>query len=187
MVGSLGRRSTRRQISTSLESSRSRNSSISSRKRSDSKGKGVPKRPRPKDLALSYIHSPTSPDEELVPYNQVLPILTDSLEVEQAGLSNEIIQSDPKRVVAFEPESPRASIAERGCDRPGASDRDATKIDVRLSSAASKSAIDICATPLCLDAANQALDEVSLVCQRLHYSTISTILMSRVIKAQVLT
>jgi len=45
-------------------------------------------------------------------------------------------------------------------------DRDATKIDLKLNSSETVSAIDICATPLCLDATNNALDEIATVCQR---------------------
>ena len=168
---------------------RSRNSSVSSRKhRSTVRGdRPKPARQRPSDLPLTNIHSPTNPDDDHVPYDQVLPILSETM-VElkdesgrKRGLSNDIIQSDPKRAVGFEPESPRGSVSGDSGDR--ALDRDVTKIDVRLNSNETTSAIDICATPLCLDATNDALDEVSSVCERLHYSSISTILLSRVIKA----
>ena len=63
------------------------------------------------------------------------------------GISNEIIQSDPKRAVGFEPESPRGSMA--GGDGPTGRltvDRDATKIDVRLNSSEKTSAIDTVST-----------------------------------------
>jgi hypothetical protein len=117
--------------------------------------------------------------------------LDENLKLEKAGLSNTMIQSDPKRAVGFEPESPRASLQEEGLlnltrgesgDFDPYSDRDATRINIHLTSREEKSAIDVCATPLCLDATNDALDEVNAVFERLHYSTISTILLSRVIK-----
>ena len=181
-TGSIGRtriKKANRMHSISQESSRSRNSSVSSRKRADSRSlRDRPIRKRPTDLAISIIASPTRQDDDIIPYNLVLPVLSENFEEIQPGLTNEIIQSDPKRAVGFEPESPRSSVL----DDPPILDRDATKIDVRLNSSDRFSAIDVCASPLCLDAANGAIDEVSAVCERLHYSSISTILLSRVIK-----
>ena len=171
--GSLGRtriKKGNRVHSISQGSSRSRNSSQSSRKRADSRSlRDRPIRKRPTDLAIAIIASPTRQDGDVIPYNLVLPVLSESFEENRPGLTNEIIQSDPKRVVGFEPESPRSSVLD---DQP-INDRDATKIDVRLNSADGFSAIDVCASPLCLDAANGAIDEVSAVCERLHYRRVT--------------
>ena len=51
-----------------------------------------------------------------------------------------------------------------------------------LSSKEAVAAVDVFMTPLCLIAAECAIDEIHQVCARLHYSTISTMLLGKVIK-----
>jgi len=53
-------------------------------------------RPRPSDLPLTNINSPTNPDDEIIPYDQILPILSEDMEeIRESGrngISNQIIQ-----------------------------------------------------------------------------------------------
>lgn len=146
-----------------------------------SRTSGVFRRRRPSNLPLHTIASPVQAEEDPEMYDKVLPILTEDMKIQEGdtGVCNGIIVKDAKRGVDFEPESPRVS------QRVDPTDRNATKVNIALDSVSNTSAVDIFATPLCLGVVRRVLEDVEDVVQRLHYSTITTILMSKVVAEHV--
>ena len=132
-------------------------------------------RKRPSNLPLSNICSPVPDDQEPIePYDEFLVKLNEDLEETSEGITNHIIIPNTKsRLVSFD-----------GLERPviGQDEVESSKVCVNLASNENVSAIDVFLTPLSLTSTENALEEIQNVCRRLHYSTISTILLAKVIK-----
>ena len=163
-----------------LSETRSRNSSCDSGRmggqyRTNSLRKISRVRKRPSNLPLSNICSPVPDDlEPIEPYDEFLVKLNEDLEETSEGITNHIVIPNTKsRLVSFD-----------GLERPviGQDEVESSKVCVNLASNENVSAIDVFLTPLSLTSTENALEEIQNVCRRLHYSTISTILLAKVIK-----